>query len=81
MPRVTEARVTAVSPGLLDLVPSIQRHLKAERKAPQTVDSYSEAVRRLHDFLAEQRQGSYAPGPVLQSRTGSAATRPCPGWI
>jgi site-specific recombinase XerD len=51
MPRVTEARVAAVSPRLLDLVPSFQRHLKAERKAPRTVASYTEAVRRLHDFL------------------------------
>jgi hypothetical protein len=54
MPRVTQARVSAVSPRLLDLVPSFQRHLRAERKAPRTVESYTEAVRRLHDFLAAQ---------------------------
>ena len=46
---VTAGRVAG--PKLLDLVPSFQRHLKAENKSPKTITSYTEAVRRLHDFL------------------------------
>jgi hypothetical protein len=36
---------------VLDLVPSFRRHLRAENKSPKTITSYTEAVRRLHDFL------------------------------
>jgi site-specific recombinase XerD len=50
MSSVTRARVAA--PTLLGLVPSFQRHLKAENKSPRTIESYTEAVRRLHDFLS-----------------------------
>jgi site-specific recombinase XerC len=50
MNRVTSARVTA--PRLLDVVPSFERHLRAENKSPKTIQSYTEAVRRLHDFLS-----------------------------
>jgi site-specific recombinase XerD len=62
--QITKGRVAAptvnTSPGnggsarptLLDLMPSFQRHLRAENKSPRTVTSYTEAVRRLHDFLA-----------------------------
>jgi len=52
MASVTAARVTA--PTLLDLVPSFERHLRAENKSRKTVTSYTEAVRRLHDYLAAQ---------------------------
>jgi site-specific recombinase XerD len=47
---VTAARVAA--PTLLDVIPSFQRHLRAENKSPRTVQSYTEAVRRLHDFCS-----------------------------
>jgi site-specific recombinase XerD len=47
---ITAARVT--SPRLLDLVPSFERHLRAENKSPRTISSYTEAVRRLHDYCA-----------------------------
>jgi site-specific recombinase XerD len=50
MNRVTSARVTA--PRLLDVIPSFERHLRAENKSPRTIQSYTEAVRRLHDFLS-----------------------------
>ena len=50
MASVTRARITA--PKLLDLVPSFQLHLRAENKSPKTIESYTEAVRRLHDYLA-----------------------------
>jgi site-specific recombinase XerD len=52
MASVTAARVTA--PLLLDLIPSFTRHLRAENKSAKTIESYTEAVRRLHDFLAAQ---------------------------
>lgn len=54
MGQVTKGRVAAAttSPKLIDLLPSFQRHLRAENKSPRTVTSYTEAVRRLHDFLA-----------------------------
>jgi hypothetical protein len=42
---VTAARVAA--PTLLDVIPSFQRHLRAENKAARTIKSYAEAVRRL----------------------------------
>lgn len=53
MGQVTKGRVAAAttSPKLIDLLPSFQRHLRAENKSPRTVQSYTEAVRRLHDFL------------------------------
>jgi site-specific recombinase XerD len=58
MAAVTRGRVApgvkssgTTSPTLLDLMPSFQRHLRAENKSPRTVTSYTEAVRRLHDFL------------------------------
>jgi site-specific recombinase XerD len=53
MGQVTKGRVAAptTSPKLIDLLPSFQRHLRAENKSPRTVQSYTEAVRRLHDFL------------------------------
>lgn len=50
MGSVTAARVTA--PALLDVIPSFQRHLRAENKSPRTIKSYTEAVRRLHDFCS-----------------------------
>ena len=49
MGSVTAARVAA--PTLLDVIPSFERHLRAENKSPRTIQSYTEAVRRLHDFL------------------------------
>jgi site-specific recombinase XerD len=53
MGQVTKGRVAAAttSPKLIDLLPSFQRHLRAENKSPRTIESYTEAVRRLHDFL------------------------------
>jgi site-specific recombinase XerD len=53
MGQVTKGRVaaTTTSPKLIDLLPSFQRHLRAENKSPRTIESYTEAVRRLHDFL------------------------------
>ena len=50
MGSVTAARVAA--PTLLDVIPSFQRHLRAENKSPRTIQSYTEAVRRLHDFCS-----------------------------
>lgn len=50
MGSVTAARVAA--PTLLDVIPSFQRHLRAENKSPRTIKSYTEAVRRLHDFCS-----------------------------
>ena len=50
MGSVTAARVAA--PTLLDVIPSFQRHLRAENKATRTIQSYTEAVRRLHDFCS-----------------------------
>jgi site-specific recombinase XerD len=50
MATVTTARITA--PKLLDLVQSFQLHLRAENKSPRTIQSYTEAIRRLHDYLA-----------------------------
>jgi site-specific recombinase XerD len=47
---ITAARVAA--PSLLDVIPSFQRHLRAENKSPRTIQSYTEAVRRLHDFCS-----------------------------
>ena len=44
------ARVAA--PRLLDVIPSFERHLRAEDKAARTIKSYTEAVRRLHDFCS-----------------------------
>ena len=54
MERVTRQRVSAqiAGPSILELMPSFQRHLRAENKSPRTVESYTEAVRRLHDFLS-----------------------------
>ncbi len=54
MKPVTRQRVAApiVGPSILDLMPSFQRHLRAENKSPRTVESYTEALRRLHDFLS-----------------------------
>jgi site-specific recombinase XerD len=49
MATVTAGRVAG--PKVLDLVPSFQRHLRAENKASKTITSYTEAIRRLHDFL------------------------------
>jgi hypothetical protein len=56
MGQVTKRMVAAptASPKLIDLLPSFQRHLRAENKSPRTVQSYTEAVRRLHDFLTER---------------------------
>src|SRR5712691_9420556 len=45
---------TAVAPTVLELLPPFQRHLRAENKAPRTIDSYSEAVRLFHTFLASR---------------------------
>ena len=50
MGSVTAARVAA--PTLLDVIPSFERHLRAENKSPRTIQSYTEAVRRLHDFCS-----------------------------
>ena len=50
MGSVTAARVAA--PTLLDVIPSFERHLRAENKAARTIQSYTEAVRRLHDFCS-----------------------------
>lgn len=50
MGSVTAARVAA--PTLLDVIPSFVRHLRAENKSPRTIQSYTEAVRRLHDFCS-----------------------------
>jgi site-specific recombinase XerD len=50
MGSVTAARVA--SPTLLDVIPSFERHLRAENKAARTIQSYTEAVRRLHDFCS-----------------------------
>lgn len=50
MGSVTAARVAA--PTLLDVIPSLERHLRAENKAARTIQSYTEAVRRLHDFCS-----------------------------
>ncbi len=52
MGSVTAARVAA--PTLLDVIPSFERHLRAENKAARTIQSYTEAVRRLHDLLGER---------------------------
>jgi hypothetical protein len=50
MGSVTAARVA--SPTLLDVILSFERHLRAENKAARTIQSYTEAVRRLHDFCS-----------------------------
>ena len=50
MGSVTAARVAA--PTLLGVIPSFVRHLRAENKSPRTIQSYTEAVRRLHDFCS-----------------------------
>ncbi len=50
MGSVTAARVAA--PAMLDVIPSFERHLRAENKSPRTIQSYTEAVRRLHDFCS-----------------------------
>jgi site-specific recombinase XerD len=50
MGSVTAARITA--PTLLDVISAFQRHLRAENKSPRTIQSYTEAVRRLHDFCS-----------------------------
>jgi site-specific recombinase XerD len=50
MDRVTE---TTTGPTLLELLPSFRRHLKAENKAPRTLQSYTEGVTRLHEFLTD----------------------------
>jgi site-specific recombinase XerD len=56
MSQVTPERLagatTAVGPSILDLLPSFIHHLRAENKAPRTIQAYTEATRRLHDFLA-----------------------------
>jgi hypothetical protein len=41
MATVTAGRVAG--PKVLDLVPSFQRHLRAENKASKTITSYTEA--------------------------------------
>jgi site-specific recombinase XerD len=43
---------TNSAPTVLSLLPSFVRTLRAENKAPHTITTYSEAVRRLHEFLA-----------------------------
>jgi hypothetical protein len=40
MGSVTAARVAA--PTLLDVIPSFERHLRAENKAARTIQSYTE---------------------------------------
>lgn len=53
MSTVTPRRVAPLetaSPRLLELLPSFRRHLAAENKAPRTLQAYSEAVSRLHDY-------------------------------
>jgi site-specific recombinase XerD len=51
--RIVPADVGSTDPRLLDLVPSFTRHLRAENKAPRTIEAYVEAVRRLHEFLVD----------------------------
>lgn len=46
---VVSPDITPTGPDLADLLPSWQRHLRAERKSPETVDSYGTGVRQ---FLA-----------------------------
>ncbi|HXF72508.1 MAG TPA: tyrosine-type recombinase/integrase [Actinomycetota bacterium] len=43
-----------VAPTILDLAASWRRHLRAENKAPRTIEGYLEAVRLLARFLAER---------------------------
>jgi site-specific recombinase XerD len=56
MTRTTAATLAGAeattSPTLLEMLPRFRRHLQAENKAEKTVKSYTEAVHRLHEFLA-----------------------------
>jgi site-specific recombinase XerD len=54
MSKVMAASVQDGSPHLLDLIPPFRRHLEAENKAPRTREAYTEATRRLHEFLTVQ---------------------------
>lgn len=51
-PAIGSARTDSVG-DLLGLLPSWVRHLRAENKAPRTIQSYSEAVVRLGAFLLD----------------------------
>ncbi len=50
----TEHAITAAPPAFRALVMSFRRHLLAENKAPRTVQTYSESLRRFAEYLAAQ---------------------------
>ena len=86
MGSVTAARVAA--PTLLDVIPSFERHLRAENKAARTIQSYTEAVRRLHDFcsangmpleVATSRRSTSRRSWPTSFRAGSGRRAPAPG--
>jgi len=60
-------RASAPIPDLASLLPSWTVHLRAERKSPQTVDSYRTGVRQLLDWCAAQDRP-----PVLDRPTVNA---------
>jgi hypothetical protein len=64
------ARQTAVGPRLLDLVPSFTRHVRAENKAPRTMEASEEAVRRLHESLTAAGMPIVVASNARDSRRG-----------
>ncbi|MDP9358875.1 MAG: tyrosine-type recombinase/integrase [Chloroflexota bacterium] len=61
----TDRAVNATPPAFRVLLLSFRRHLLAENKAPRTVQTYSESLRRFAEFLTSQGMPT---DPVLVAR-------------
>src|SRR5262245_13354855 len=57
-------KAEAVNSGILEALPAFRRYLNSRNRAPKTLKTYEEAIRRFAEFLAERSM----PNSITQVR-------------